>query len=80
MCFLFDELKSLPPGVNNSFRGIPFSHEDKMHEHIQESLLSGRRTKGNFPCCFRLFLQVFERDFLQKISYFDGKEWPIKAG
>ena len=51
-----------------------------MHEHIQESLLLGRRTKGNLACCFRSFLQVFERGFLQKISYFDGKEWPIKTG
>ena len=49
-----------------------------MHEHIQESSLLGRRTKGNFACCFRSFLQVFEREFLQKISYFDGKEWPIR--
>ena len=61
-------------------RGIPFSHEDKIHELIQESLLLGRRTKGNFACCFRSFLQVFEMGFLQKISYFDGKERPIKAG
>ena len=25
-------------------------------------------------------LQVLARGFLQKISHFDGKEWPIKAG
>ena len=31
-----------------------------MHEHIQESFLSGRRTKGNFACCFHTFLQIFE--------------------
>ena len=43
----FDELKSLPSSVNNSFRGIPFSREDKIHERVPESLLSGRRTKGN---------------------------------
>ena len=78
-CFRFGWLKSLPPSVNNLFRGSPFSQEDKIYEHIQESLLVGRRTKGNFACCFRSFLQVFERGFLQKISYFDGKEWPIKA-
>ena len=54
--------------------GIPFFHEDKIHEHNQKSLLLGKRTKGNFACCFRSFLQVFERDFQQKISYFDGKE------
>ena len=48
--------------------------KDKIHEHIQELLLLGRRTKGNFACCFRSFLQVFERSFLQKISYFHEKE------
>ena len=51
-----------------------------MHEHIQESLSLERSTKGNLAWCFHSFLQVFERGFLQKISYFDGKEWPIKAG
>ena len=45
-----------------------------MHEHIQESLLLGKRTKGNFARRFQSFLQVFEGGFLQKISYFDWKE------
>ena len=45
-----------------------------MDELVQESLLLGRRAKGNFACCFRSFLQVLERGFLQKISYFDGKK------
>ena len=65
------------PSVNDFFTGIPFSHEDKIHEDVQESLW---RTKGNFACCFHSFLEVFERGSLQKISYFDEKEWPIKAG
>ena len=66
--------------MNNWFSGIPFSHEDKVHEHIQKSLLLEGRTKGNFACCFCSFLQVFERGFQQKISIFDGKERLIKAG
>ena len=78
--FLFDGLKSLPPSVNNLFKGIAFSHEDKIHEHIQESLLLGRRTKGSLAWCFHSFLQVFERGFLQKVFDLDGKEWLIKAG
>ena len=45
-----------------------------MHEHVLESLLLRRRTKGNLAWYFQSFLQVFERGFLQKISYFDGKE------
>ena len=32
------------PSVNNLFRAIPLSHEDKIHEHTQKSLLLGRRT------------------------------------
>ena len=71
---------SLPPSVNNLCKGISFSHEDKIHEHVRESLLLGRRTKGNFACCFHSFLQVFERGFLQKISYFDWKEDRFKPG
>ena len=41
--------------------------------------IARRRTKGNLSGCFHSFLQVFERGFRQKISYFDGKELPIKA-
>ena len=67
------------PGVKIFFRGIPFSHEDEIHEHIQESLLLGGRTKRSLARCFHSFLQVSERGFMQKISYFKGKEWPIKA-
>ena len=66
--------------VNYLFRGIPFSHEDKIHEHIQESLLLGRRTTGNFLCGFRSFLQVFERGFLQNISFSTGRNDRFKPG
>ena len=65
--------------MNDFVRGISFSHEDKIHEHTQESLLLGRRTKGNLASCLHSFFQVFEKGFLQKISYFNGKAWPIKA-
>ena len=47
-----------------------------MHE---VSLLIGRRTKGYFASCFHSFWQVFEEGYLQKISHFNRKEWPIKA-
>ena len=73
-CFPLGGLKSLPPSLKNLFRGIPFSHEDNIHEHIQESLLLGRRAQQNLAWCFHSFLQVSENGFLQKISYFDGKE------
>ena len=72
--FVLCGLKSLPHSVDNLFMGISFSHEDKIDEHTQQSLLLGRRTKGNFARCFCSFLKAFERGFLQKISYCDGKE------
>ena len=53
--------------MNNLFRGISFSREDNIHEHIQESLLLGRGTKGNLAWYFYSFLKVFERGFLQKM-------------
>ena len=61
MCFHFEELKSLPPSVDNLFRGIPFSHEDKIHEHIKESLLPGRRRKGLFFLLFSLIFAGFQK-------------------
>ena len=66
--------------INNLLRGIPFSQEDEIHEHIQVSVLLGRSTKETLACCFHSFLQDFERGLLRKISHFDGKEWPINAG
>ena len=62
-----------PPKVNNLFREIPFSQEDEKHEHILESSLLRRRTKGNLAWCFHSFLQVLERGVVQKISYLDEK-------
>ena len=32
-----------------------------MHESIQETLLLGRRTKGDLEWCFHSFLQVFNK-------------------
>ena len=66
--------------MNNLFRGIPFSHEDKIHEHIQESLLLGRRTKGILAWCFLSFLQVFEKGILQKSPISTGRNDRLKPG
>ena len=50
--FVLAGWKVFPPSVNSLFRGNPFSHKGKIHPgHVQESLLLGRRTKGNFACC-----------------------------
>ena len=71
MCFPFDGLKSLPPSVNNLLRAIPFSYEDKIHEHIQE--LEGEQREIMLGA-FHSFLEVFEWGFLQIMSYVDGKQ------
>ena len=46
--------------MNNIFRGTPFSHEDKIHENIQDSLLMGRRTKGNLSWRFSFQYHRFD--------------------
>ena len=51
-----------------------------MHEHIQESFLLGRRTKGNFACCFHSFLQVLERAFCSKSPISTGRNDRLKPG
>ena len=39
---------SFPPSVTNLFRGIPFSHEDKIPEQVQESLAPFTRYRFHF--------------------------------
>ena len=74
MVLYFGGLKSLPPSVTNLFRGIPFSYEDKIHEHIQESLLLGKKTKGNLARCFHSFF------FCRKSPISTGRNDRLKAG
>ena len=66
--------------MNNLFRGIPFSHEDKIHVHIQESSLLGRRTKGNLAWFFHSVLQVFEMVFCRKSPISTGRNGRLKPG
>ena len=73
-------LKNLSPSVNNLFGGILFSHEDKIHENVQESSLLGKRTKGNFAWCFQSILQVFERAFCRKSLISSGRNDRLKPG
>ena len=58
--------------MKNIFKGISFSEEEKIYECM--------KTKEDFPRRFHWLLQVFEKGFLQKVSNFEGKEWPIKTG
>ena len=49
-----------------------------VHAHIQVSLLSGRRTKGNLADCFHLFLQAFELGLLHKPPISTGRNGSLK--
>ena len=51
-----------------------------MNEHIQESLLLGRRTKGHLAWCFHSFLQVSERAFCRKSLISTGRNDQLKPG
>ena len=73
----FWQVEKSSPSANNFFRGIPFSHEDKIHEHIQESLLVGRRAKGNFAQCFCRFSK---EAFCRKSPISTGRNDRLKPG
>ena len=60
-CFSFERLSSLLSNLNNLVRGIPFSYDDKIQEHIKESLLLGRRTKEKFCLVFALAFAGFRK-------------------
>ena len=52
-------------------QGIPFSHEDKLHDGIQELLLLRRRTKGNFALViagFRIGLGLSAENLLDGMT------------
>ena len=66
--------------MKNLFRGIPFSQEDEIHEHIQMSIFLGRRAKGNLACCFHSSLQVVEWDFQRKSSIWLVRNGRLKPG
>ena len=66
--------------MDNSFRGIPFSHEDNIHEHIQESLLLGRRTKGNLLAVFTRFSRFSKGALCRKSPISTGRNDRLKPG
>ena len=87
MCFPLVGLKSLPLTSYKIFRGIPFSQEDKIHEHIQEALLLGKITKGNLGGQREIWLGVFSRfcrfskgAFGVKSPIFTGRNDRLKSG
>ena len=68
----FLQVEKSSRSVSNLFKGIPFSYEENILDHILELLLLGMRSKGNLAWCSDTFWQVSERGFLQKISFFGG--------
>ena len=58
------EMKKFFPRMNNSFRGIQSYQGDKIIEHMQVSLLLGRKTKklcSPFPPTFAGFERAFSK-------------------
>ena len=66
--------------MNNIFKRIPFSQENKIHEHTQVSLLLGRTTKGNLVCCFHSCLQVSKGAFGLKSQISSRRKSRLKLG
>ena len=66
--------------MNNLVKGIPFSHEDKIHEHIQESLLLERRTKGILLAVFARFNRFSKIAFCGKSPTSRGRNDRLKPG
>ena len=61
-CFCFGGVKGFPPSVNNLFKGIPFSHEDKIHEQAHPGVIIARKeNKGKFCLLFSLVLAGFRK-------------------
>ena len=51
-----------------------------MHEHIQESLLLGRRTKGNLLAVFARFCRFSGGAFCRKSPISTGRNDRLKPG
>ena len=66
--------------MNNLFREISVHHQDKIHEHIQESLLLGKRPKANLAWCFHSFLQVWKGALRRKYFISTGRNGRLKLG
>ena len=66
--------------MNNLFRGIPFSHEDKIHEHIQESLLLGGEQREILLAVFSRFCRFSKGAFCRKSPISMGRNDQLKPG
>ena len=51
-----------------------------MHEHIQESLLLGRRTKGSLLAVFAGFCRFSKGAFCRKSPFSTGRNDQLKPG
>ena len=66
--------------MNNLFRGIPFSHEDKIHDHIQEFLLLGRKQREVLLGVFTLFCRFSKGAFCRKSPTLTERNDRLKPG
>ena len=55
--------------MNNLFKAITFSQEDKIHEMHVSVIVVRKEIQGNFDRRFRSFFSGFRMSFLKKISH-----------
>ena len=69
--------------MNNLFRGILLSQWDEIHEHIQVSLLLGKRTKGSLreeeQVVFTCFCRFSKEAFCRKSTISTGRNGRLKS-
>ena len=67
--------------MNNLLMGIQFSKEDKIHQHMQVSLLPGRRRKENLACRFHSFFAAFLKEaFCVNSPISRGRNGKLRSG
>ena len=71
------DLKGLLPSINNLSRGIQHTPEDKIRESV---IFVRKEKKKKSYLLFPSILQLFQRGVVQKISHFNKKVGPNKAG
>ena len=80
MCFPFDGLKSLPPSVNNLFRGIPFSHEDKYMSTFKSHYCWEGEQREFLLAVFACFCRFSKGVFCKNSPISMGRNGRIKPG
>ena len=80
-CAVFSgDLKSLSPRMNNLFRWIPLSLEDRIHECIKVLLFPGIKTKRSLARCFHSFSRFSKGAICSKSPISTGRNGQLRPG